>query len=38
MQQRDAVLLEQITATKLAMLRMQDISFSRQQQQFRGQP
>ena len=32
MQQRDAVLLEQITATKLAMLRMQDVSFSRQQQ------
>lgn len=31
MQQRDAVLLEQITATKLAMLRMRDVSFSRQQ-------
>ncbi|MDM7862026.1 hypothetical protein QTP81_15590 [Alteromonas sp. ASW11-36] len=30
--QRDAVLLEQITATRLAMLRMQDISYSRQQQ------
>lgn len=27
---RDAILLEQITATRLAMLRMQDISFSRQ--------
>lgn len=37
MQQRDAVLLEQITATKLAMLRMQDVSFSRQQQ-FRNEP
>ena len=29
--ERDAILLEQITATRLAMLRMQDISFSRQQ-------
>jgi hypothetical protein len=37
MQQRDAVLLEQITATRLAMLRMQDASYSRQQQVVEGE-